>query len=182
MPFPSEKQLCVSQMGWNRMATHCWVSLWFPAGGLVTSSWGWSTSSSGNCCHIVTSFSSGTGKYISTFLFLPWSWLDWQSSLHHHIPYQSQTNQAKDLELGVWVPGYLIFHKVRMGTKWWRHGFMLMFTILMKRWTEHLPFVGPWRHRQVENTLHFFSKLRNVLRKITGNTKYFKKSSQMDDM
>lgn len=139
--FPiRKKQLCVSQMGWNRMATHCWVSLWFPAGGLVTSSWGWSTSSSGNCCHIVTSFSNCTGKCTSAFLFLPWSWLDWLAELSP--PLRSLPVPDK---LWVWVPGYPIFPKARMGTKWWRHGFMLMIIILMKTWIEHLLFVGPWR-------------------------------------
>lgn len=46
---------------------------------------------------------------------------------------------------------------------------MLVIISLVKTLIEHLQFVGLWRHRQVANILHLLRKLRNVLKKITGN-------------
>lgn len=70
----------------------------------------------------------------------------------------------------------------------------------MKTLIEYLLFVGPWKHRQGENTVCFLRELRNILRnqlnmhiskfpkKTYGvqedkqHIRQFKKISQMDDM
>lgn len=167
-------------MVWNGVTVHCWMSL--------------------SQCEVLWHLlgvdpQAPLEPAVTLWPHSQTAWADISQDLssHHHLDYigralsTSFPTSPRQTGLRNWNYDYgflviLVSLWQERGANCWRHDFMLMLIVLIKTLIEHLSFVGPWRHRQVENTPCFLGKLRDVLKKITGNIGQFKKTSQMDDM
>lgn len=137
MPFPSEKQLWVSQMVWNWVIVHCWMSL--------------------SQCEVLWHLLGADPQApleLAVTLWphsqISWAGISQDFSSHHHLDYigrraLSTTFPTSPTQIGWrdWNYDYgflVILVSLWRGREahWWRHDFMLMIIVLIKTLIEHL--------------------------------------------